>query len=185
MRNEQNAVLTSLRRTQQFLDAHADTLAVVNTSSRKQLDDVVTQLADLSVEQESGDRGGQGETARQHTARLALRRNYMAPVAELAKLKLRDVPEFAALKMPPANASPQRVVAAGLAMADAAAPYAATLIENGLPATFADDIRTAAAAVVESLDGRSRYWNRRTGATAALVAEERRGRSTLPRSQRR
>jgi hypothetical protein len=95
MRNEQNAVLASLRRAQQFLGTHGDVLDAVNKSTRKPLDNIVTQLTELSVAQESGMRGAKGETARQQALRLALRRNYMAPIAELARLELRAAPEFA------------------------------------------------------------------------------------------
>jgi hypothetical protein len=179
MRNGQNAVLASLRRSQQFLDVNADSLGAVNTSTRKQLDDVVTQLSNLSISQEGSTRGSKGETARLHASLLALRRNYMAPIAELAKLKLRDVPEFAALMLPPANATADRAVAAAYAMADAATEHAPVLLENGLPTTFADDLRTAAAAVSASTVGRSAHQGRRSGATAGLAAEERRGRAIL------
>jgi hypothetical protein len=179
MRNKQSAVLESLRRAQQFLDTNGDVLAPVNKSTRKQLDDVVSQLSDLSVEQDSGARGSKGETARQRALRLALRRNYMAPIAELAKLNLRGVPEFAALMLPPASATTQRTVAAAYAMADAATEHAPVFVDNGLPETFAADLRTAAAAVTASITGRGMQQGRRSGATAGLVAEERRGRAIL------
>ncbi len=179
MRNEQNAVLDSLIRVQNFLDAHTDVLTVVNASTRKQLDDVVTKLSSLSVEQESGNRDSIGETARQQAARLTLRRVHMAPIAELAKLKLRQVPEFAALRLPRANTTPRRTVAAAYAMADAATPHAATLIEAGLPAAFADNLRAAAATVLDSIAGRSEHLNRRGFATSGLAAEEKVGRSML------
>jgi len=179
MRNEQNAVLTSLRRAQQFLDVNGDVLKAVNTSTRKQLDDVVTQLTDLSIAQNGGARGSKGETARQRALRIALRRNWMAPIAELAKFNLRDVPNFAALMLPPSNSNAQNAVSAAYAMADAATAHAQVLIDGGLPATFADDLRAAAAAVSESLVDRNKHQGRRSGATAGLAAEEKRGRSIL------
>lgn len=179
MRHQQNAVLTSLRRAQQFLEANSDVLDAVNKSTGKQLDDVVTQLSELSVVQDSGTRGSKGETARQRALRLALRRNGMAPIAELAKYKLRDVPEFAALMLPPANATAQATVAAAFAMAEAASAHAQTFVDNGLPSTFIDDLETQATAVSESVVDRSKQQGRRAGATAGLAAEERRGRSIL------
>jgi hypothetical protein len=179
MRVEQSAVLVSLRRVQKFLDAHATTLADVNASTRKQLDDVVTQLVDAGLAQETGDRASQGETSRQRVSLHALRSHYMAPVAELAKLKLPDVPELAALRLPRGNAGAVRVVNAANAMADAATPFASTLIAAGLPSTFADDIRKAAAAVVEAIGDRGGHLNQRSNATATLVAAERNGRSML------
>lgn len=49
MRDGQIAVLNALVRAQHFIDANADALAPVNTSTRTQLDDVVKQLSDYSV----------------------------------------------------------------------------------------------------------------------------------------
>ncbi|HTE46002.1 MAG TPA: hypothetical protein VK636_12200 [Gemmatimonadaceae bacterium] len=179
MRDGQNAVLESLRRAQSFLDDNSDALKAVNASTRKQLDDVETQLSELSVTQDIGARGSKGETSRKHSLRQALRQNYMTPIAELAKLNLRDVPEFASLTLPPSSITPQREIAAASSMADAAEAHKQTFIDNGLPPTFLDDLRTAAAAVTESLAGRSKHLNRRAGATMGLIAAEKRGRTML------
>ncbi len=179
MRDGQIAVLNALVRAQHFLDANADAPAAVNTSTRKQLDDVVKQLSDYSVTQDSADRGGRGETARQHALRLTLRRSYMRPVAKLAQLELRSVPEFVALTLPPTTTPPQRLVAAAYAMAEAAGAHAQVFVDNGLPSTFADDLRTAAATVLTSVAGRGQPQNRRAGATVGLVEEEKRGRVIL------
>lgn len=143
------------------------------------MDDVVTQLVDAALAQDTGDRASQGETSRRRESLHALRSHYMAPVAELAKLKLPDVPELAALRLPRGNTGAIRTVNAANAMADAATPHAATLIAAGLPATFADDIRKAAAAVVEALGERDGHLNQRSNATATLIAAERNGRSML------
>ena len=74
MRYQQNPVLSSLRRAQQFLATNASVFADVNPSGRKELDDVVTQLTALSIAQDSGARGSKGETAHRHALRVALRR---------------------------------------------------------------------------------------------------------------
>jgi hypothetical protein len=179
MRDGQIAVLNALVRAQQFLDAHADALSGVNTSARKQLDDVVKQLSDYSVTQDSASRGSRGETARQHALRVALRRSYMRPVSKLAQLKLRTVPEFAALTLPPTTTPPQRLVATAYAMADAAGVHAQVFVDNGLPPTFVDDLRAAAAAVSTSIAGRGQLQGRRAGATVGLLEEEKRGRIIL------
>ncbi|HTE45671.1 MAG TPA: hypothetical protein VK636_10540, partial [Gemmatimonadaceae bacterium] len=179
MRDGQIAVLNALVRAQTFLDANADALGAVNTSTRKQLDDVVKQLSDYSVAQDSADRGSRGETARQRSLRLALRRSYMRPVAKLAQLKLRSVPEFAALTLPPTTIPPQRLVAAAYSMADAASVHAQVFVDNGLPPTFVDDLRNAAVAVATSIAGRGQHQDRRAGATVGLLEEEKRGRIIL------
>jgi hypothetical protein len=179
MRYQQNAVLTSLRRAQQFFDTHGDGLNGVNPSIRKQLDDVVTQLSDLSITQDSGSHGSKGETARQRALRATLRHTHMVPITEIAKFRLRDVPEFAALRLPASRIAVLSTVAAAYSMADAASAHAQTFVDNGLATTFADDLRTAAAAVGASLVDRDKQEGRRTGATAGLGAEEKRGRGIL------
>ena len=179
MRYQQNAVFVSLRRAQQFLEANSTVLSGVNPTARKELDGLIAELTILSIAQDSGARGSKGETSRQHALRLALRGNHMAPIAEVARYKLQSVPEFAALTLPPANISAQSIVASAVAMADAATPHAETFTDSGLSPTFLDDLRTAAAAVSDSIVDRSHHQGRRNGATAGLAATEKRGRAML------
>ncbi len=179
MRTDQNAVLDSLVRAQQFLAMHGESLPGVLPSTRTQLADAITELSALAVTQDTGARGSRGETSRQRALRLALRRNHMTPVAAVAKLMLRDVPEFSALKLPPVHGSVRTAVSAAYAMANAAEAHAQTLMDNGLSATFIADLRSAAAQVNESLNDRIQHQGRRTGATAGLVAGEKRGRAVL------
>jgi hypothetical protein len=179
MRSRQGAVLESLRRVQAFLDRNGEVLEPVIKSTGTQLAEVVDQLTRLAVRQDGGTRGGQGETAKQRGLRTTLRVSHMRPIAEVAKLRLREVPDFHALTMPLSNASTQRLITAANAMADAAAPHAAVLVENGLPADFLAQLRAAAEAVISSIAGRSTHQGARSGATAGLLAEEKRGRVVL------
>jgi hypothetical protein len=179
MRYEQNAVLTSLRRAQQFFDDHSPGLSALNPTARKALDDIVAQLTTLSVSQETGRRVGKGETARSHALRTALRQSHMLPIAQVAKYRLPAAPEFAALTQPGKDVSAHDLVSSALAMADAAAPHAQTFLDSGLSETFLDDLRVAANAVTESIRERDAQQARRTGATAGLAALERQGRVML------
>ena len=179
MRYQQNAVLTSLRRAQQFLDDNTAGLSALNPTARRELDDIVAQLTTLSVAQEVGKRCGKGETSRSHALRLALRQSHMGPVAVVAKYKLQAVPEFAALTQPAGELSAQSLVSSALSMADAAAPHAQIFIDSGLSVTFVDDLRAAAKAVSDSVVERDNHQVRRTGATAGLAALEKRGRALL------
>src|SRR5215471_5669668 len=120
MNHQQGHVLETLRQVQVFLDNNAAVVGPTIASSRKSLDDVVAQLSAHATVQESGNIASRGETARQRVLRSSLRRDHMRPIAEVAKQKLRDVPEFGALTMPSVNASSARLVARALAMADAA-----------------------------------------------------------------
>src|SRR6266566_9611967 len=129
MRSTTGSVLETLRRTQGFLEAHASLLDEVNrSSSRRNLDDVAAKLATHAVTQDGSTRGSKGETAKQRTLRLALRFNHMRPIALVARQRLRDVPEFEALRMPRASVVGQKLVAAAGGMADAAEHHTAVLI---------------------------------------------------------
>jgi hypothetical protein len=179
MRYKQNAVLTTLRRAQQFFDDNGAALSGLNPKARKALDSATEQLFTLSVTQDGGSRASRGETSRGRSLRLALRQHHMSPIAEIAKQKLQSVPEFSALTLPSSNISVQALVASATAMADAAAPHAATFTDNGLSETFVDELRAAANAVSESIVDRGHFQGRRSGATAGLAEAEKRGRAVL------
>ena len=179
MRHEQDAVLISLRRAQQFFDENGGALTAMNPTARKELDDMVLQLTTLAVTQDSGARGSKGETARNRALRLALRLNHMTPIAEMAKYKLEAVPELEALAVPAARVNAESLVSMAMSMADAAEPHMQTFIDGGLSPTFLDDLRTAAKAVRESIVERGSLRGRRNGATAGLAETERRGRGLL------
>src|ERR1041385_7684208 len=101
MRTQQDSVLEALRGAKDFLDANAPMLEAVNKSSaRRNLDDVVAQLAAHSAAQDGSSRATTGETARQRKLRVALRFSHMRPIAAVARRKLQGVPEFQSLKMP-------------------------------------------------------------------------------------
>src|SRR6195952_670830 len=123
MRDGQIAVLNALVRAQQFMDANAEALAAVNTSTRTQLEDGVKQLSDYSVAPVSADARSRGETARQHALRSALRRSHMRPISKLAQLKLRTVPEFVSMTLPSSTTPPERLGGGGDAMAHAAGAH--------------------------------------------------------------
>src|SRR5262249_40061188 len=93
MNHHQSHVLETLRQAQVFLEKNAAVVGPTIASSRKSLDDVVTQLSAHATAQESGNITSRGETARQRVLRSSLRRDHMRPIAEVAKQKLRDVPE--------------------------------------------------------------------------------------------
>src|SRR5947207_7943150 len=72
MRSKQGSVLETLRRSQNFLDAHVPLLDSINKlNSRRILDDVVEKLATYAVVQDGSTRSGKGETKKQRTLRLA------------------------------------------------------------------------------------------------------------------
>jgi hypothetical protein len=180
MRGEVTRVLGALRSSQGFLDDHAVLLDEVNKSgARKTLDDVATQLTAHAVNQDAGHRQSQGETANQQALRAALRLGNMKPIAEVAKMKLRDVPNFKALTLPRSNMRGARLVATAGAMADAASGYVQVFVDAGLPADFLAQLRNAAEGLSKSLAERAQNQRLRAGATEGLRAQAKRGRSVL------
>lgn len=179
MRYRQGAVLQTLRRARTFLDAHDPTLGLSGTDARKALDETIEQLTEQSVTQDRGARGSRGETEKQRAGRFILRAYHMRPIAEIAKLRLRDVPEFGALRMPAGSTAVEQLLAAATAMADAARPHEQVLITNGLAPSFIADLRAAVVALRDSIDDRGGHRLTRSGATQGLVTAERRGRSVL------
>jgi hypothetical protein len=179
MRYEQNAVLISLRRVQQFLNDNSAELGALNPRAREELNAIVEQLTALSVAQISDTHAGRGETARMHMLRLALRHHHMAPIAHMAKYKLQRSPEFAALTMPPVTVNAEGLVVSARSMAEAATPHAQTFIDSGLSPTFLAELLDAAQALSDSIVERGNLRGRRTGATAGLAAAEKRGRAML------
>ena len=137
-------------------------------------DETITQLTEQAVTQDHGARGSRGETEKLHSVRIGLRLYHMRPIAEIAKLRLRDVPEFASLRMPPSHARAEQLLAAATAMADAAKPYEKVLIENGLSATFIADLLAALVEFRDATDDRGEYRQKRAGAglpRASVAAE--------------
>jgi hypothetical protein len=179
MRHQEDAVLTSLCRAQQFFDDHSAALTAVNPNARKELDDIVLQLTELAVAQDSGARGGWGETARNHALRDKLREHHMTPVVQMVKYKLESVPELATLRVPSSRVGAEDLVASALSMAEVVEPHRQLFIDSGLAPTFVDDLRGAANAVSDSIVERGSFRGRRNGATAGLAENEKRGRALL------
>jgi hypothetical protein len=173
MKYRQGRVLEALRSVQVFLDKNAEVLDPINKSgARKNVDEVAAELQAHAVQQDGGRRKAIGETANQRELRLALR-FAMRPIAEVAAARLREAPQFAALRLPSHRLKGMAMVAAAHAMADAATPH------TGLPAEFIAELRQAADALSGSYDQRRDGQTARAGATRGLEDAERRGRQAL------
>jgi hypothetical protein len=177
MRARQSVLLDTARHVQGFLDDHAALLGPNIASSRRNLDDAVSQLTAMSITQTGGTIASRGATARQRSLRTSLRNNNMKPVAAVAKLMLPDVPEFAALTMPVKQLASTQLVAAAHAMADAAQLHEAIFTSAGMSDDFIAQLRAAADAVTTSLDARQKTVATSTSATSGLKAQETRVRN--------
>jgi hypothetical protein len=180
MQSDHAAVLNTLARVQRFLDANGDALGSINQSgSRQILDDVVTTLSSHAVNQTSSKRIGAAQVAKERVLRNALKLNQMRPIATIAAAQLRQVPEFTALKMPPANSTSRALIAWAGAMSDAASVYDKTFIAAGLPADFITRLHDAANALNDAMANRGATKSAQSGATAGLSAETARGRQAV------
>jgi len=180
MRSRQNAVLDALQRAQRFLDESDTSLTGVDfTAGRKRLDDVVTSFSTHAFDQDVGDRGAKGETAKQRQLRLKLRGEQMEPIAVVARHNLRSVPEFKSLQMPKQAVRGQAFIASARGMADAATIHKDTLVAHGLPSTFLDDLKGDIAKLEASHSDREKSRTQRVGATKGLNVEEKNGRTVL------
>jgi len=177
MQSKQERIYNTARRIQTFLDANDAALGTINKSGmRSELDAVVAALGINSGQQAAGRVNALGETARQRRLRLALRLNHMRPIASVAKARLRDVPNFKSLTLPPAGIRVAGFIAHAQAMAEAAEPYEQVFTDAGLAADFRASLVAAADAVKASIDTRATAHGQRASATGSLAQLARRAR---------
>lgn len=180
MQGRQGAVLESVQRIQRFLEDNTALFDAVNQSdARKRLDSAVALIGAHAVAQVGGSRTSQGETARQHQLRLALRNDHMRPIAVIASQKLREKPEFTKLTLPPFRVLGPSLTAAARDMANAAEPYTDLFTKEGLAPDFVAQLRAAADALEQSLITRGQSQGQRAGATTGLQAETTRARALI------
>jgi len=181
MRTTQNAVLGALQGAQRFLDTNDAVLTstVDFTAARKRLDAVIASFTTHAFDQDASNRSAKGETEKQRQMRLTMRAEQMAPIAEIARRDLRNVPEFGALQLPPRYAKGGAFIASADAMAAAAANNKAALLERGMPADFLDQFQASLAQFKASVTDREEIRSHRMGATKGIAVQEQNGRSVL------
>ena len=180
MQNSQIHVGQSLRRVQQFLDAHKDVVGAVNsTEAREQLNSVVLQLEATVDEQGTHTRRSRAEVHRRQQLEDVLIRKYMTPLAKFARAQLQGVPGFAALTPSGNDLTRERLVLSARSMAQAAEPLSGVLTKAKFPATFVQQLRTAADAVKALIDVGASTRVRKTGATKQLAASLQVGRNAV------
>ena len=172
MQSRQGLLIDTARHVQAFLDENAAVIGPTIAGSRANLDSAVAELNAMGATQTGGRIKTRGATARQKALRRSLRANFMKPLADIAKLKLGNVPEIGAFTMPSAQLGVTQLVAAAHGMADAADLHEPVFAAVGLPAEFTNQLRAAADAVTASLDGRQLHRGITTSATAGITDQE-------------
>jgi hypothetical protein len=145
--------LLALRRVLEFLDPNADKLSVVpNSGARKKLDAPVEALNLRVLTQTESDLTSQGATQKQHALRHTPVYDHMAPISRIARAELPDTPELHPLRMPKGRLSIERLYAAAIGMAKAAAEEVIVTKE---------DVRELASTVAEQVKSCTSCKNRR------------------------
>lgn len=180
MRTTDATVLSTLHQARAFIDSHIDQLGPLESAGyRRKLEEVISELEQFSVEQDTAHRTSKGQVARQRALCAALRLNHMRPIAAIAAARLREIPEFNAFRMPLHRAKTTELVIAADAMARMARAYASVFIEGGLAKDFVERLEAAARALADCVTERQTSLTLKAGASAGLRTEASRGRHVL------
>jgi hypothetical protein len=180
MQSTHFTVFDAARRVQGFLDAQA---AIIGTAVpaplRAQLDASVTQIAALQATQGANASAAKGETAKQKLLRGDLYAHLLNPVGGVARKQLRGVTEFPSLTVSAAFRESNKLLAKATELADAAAKYEKTFIDNGLPADFIAQVQAGVAAITASVVARGSDLTQRVTATAGMKVADKAARATI------
>ena len=173
-------MLASLENVRTFLRENAAEIGETLTdSTQKMLDDSIAELGVHVATQNTRHRVAAGALARQRTKRESLLRDHMAPIARIAGLQLRDVPELVSLTLPKKRASLQQLVALAEGMAGAATPHADVFITAGRKHSFIDELKTTAGEMQAAAYDRAQHRFNVKMATAEVAAKLSRGRKVV------
>ena len=116
------------------------------------LDDVVAQLTTLAAEQDQNHREARGAAKEIVRLRTELVSHQMRHVAIIAKAAIPDLVRMSAALQRPTRMDNEALIGAATAMADVAGQYKDLLVAEGLPADFADQLRTGSVALRQAID---------------------------------
>lgn len=172
MEKKQRSAVRRFRRVQEFLTTNP----VEGTAVKLQvLDQVVQEMTSKGEEQDASDRLARGVTARQAALRDALRNRHMAPISRIAR-RVFEVPEIRAKFLLPRKRDDNvAVLNSARGMAQVAEQHAAVFTQEGLPAEFVAQFRSAIGELAGTLITRDQSQNRRKGSREALAKLVKRG----------
>jgi len=175
-----NDILAALTRARRFLEENAAHLAsfIDIAAARKRLDDLIASFNAQAADQRTTDRSVKGESAKQQQLREELTADIIRPIAEIARRKLHDTPEFAALKMPRHVTGPA-FVADATSMLRAATLHKDVLLERGMSSDFLEQFESSLTQLAQSASDRDQHRVQRVGATRGLTVQGQEGRSVL------
>lgn len=174
----QERVTESHRRVQGFFGANPEFTAADSpvstpalTTQLDALNGVVDRVTDYATQQQTHYAQSLLISKDEREQRIALRMEYMAPIAKMAHALRGTVPGIGVLTMPKGNTYGAALIAAATVMAHKAEIYKGVLVENGLPEDFIQQLEGATATLKQSLDARGMARAARSAATRGLEAD--------------
>jgi hypothetical protein len=170
-------VSEAFRSVEGWADSHKDLIPPEAAGQVEVLRGVNQRLAQCVIDQEHEGRVRIGGTVTVQQLRQELRQHHLVPIAAMARSAVTVTPELAAaLRVPQPTADNAKLLASANAIAKLGEAHKEVLVQHGLPASFVEDLRTAAGALQAAMDERRQTTSRRVGATKAIAAELKMGR---------
>jgi hypothetical protein len=183
MKFREIAVTEAMRGADVFLDGHYSVLADGNAEdvarARRKVAEVLADLRQLAVDQDGGWRGFKGEAAKQKKLRADLCKDWLKPIARIARRKLRQVPEYKSLEMPEKGLPLHGFIASARGMCSTAAEHREALIAYGLPESYVQDLNAAIDAFEAAIGNRDGHLVSRASATKGLETATSEARTVL------
>jgi hypothetical protein len=159
MTKKQRSALRRFRRVQEFLTTHQ----VDATSVKLQvLTDIVRRMSEGNEEFDASNRETRGETARQRALRDGLWNKHMVPISRIAR-RVFGVPGMdVKFILPKKRSDNEAILGAAQGMLQAAGAHETVFVQQeGLPAEFLQQFRTATEALAQALPRRLEVQRRR------------------------
>jgi hypothetical protein len=179
VQRKDRSTLDSLQRVKEFLTQHplADEPEALGAQAAE-LDDVLQRLSSEVVGQDAGIRFTRVHTERERVLARTLYSEHMQPISRIA----RDVFGLSGMDKAfrlPRTKVPVSIVAAALAMAEAAQKEKDVFLRHALAQDFIEQLKTAASALEENRTAKTESARRRTTATASVQDQLKRGRKAV------
>lgn len=180
----QKQVLESFVRVRAFVEAHPVTGSLLYARAHATLDDAMDRIRRYAGMQVSGPALSRAELRRQEQLIRRLRVRHMRPLVAIAWTQVEPEAEVrlpVALRMPRATRNVTKVIQATDGMLEAARPFEAVLIAQGLPVGFLAQFRHARDELERVAGVRATLIGTHVGARAGLPVQLRRGRRAVDR----
>ena len=184
MQTRQRQVAESFQRVRSFVQEHPAIGTLTYASGLAMLDDVIEKVRTLASAEYRGREMSRAEVRRLQDQLQVLLDQHIRPLVTIARAQIdpaSDVGLPAGLRMPTSRLNVSRAITVSDAMIDAARPYAAVLIANGLPTDFLEQFAAARDELVRLSGGRTAQVGAHKVARTSLPVQLLRGRRAVER----